>query len=106
MPKLGDVKKKPAAEEARPRKKTTAGDKSKGVVAAEFTGESQAPARIRISKGVTKNMGDYNSARVEVTIEMDVNPSKEVLAAVSHTIEVVNEIVDRELHDQVEALEL
>ncbi|QIG76121.1 hypothetical protein EVC24_100 [Rhizobium phage RHph_I4] len=33
-----------------------------------------APARIRISGGITKNLGDYNSARFDVSIELPCYP--------------------------------
>jgi hypothetical protein len=32
------------------------------------------PARVRVCGSVTRNLGDYNSARVEVSIEVPCNP--------------------------------
>ncbi|AHC30485.1 hypothetical protein CC53_gp068 [Rhizobium phage vB_RleS_L338C] len=33
-----------------------------------------APARVRISGGITKNLGDYNSARFDVSMELPCYP--------------------------------
>lgn len=82
-------------------------DKLAGIAPSDMHGEtSTAPARVRISKGVTKNMGDYNSARVDVAIEMDVTADASVLKAITITIERINTLVDDELTKQVSDLDL
>jgi hypothetical protein len=38
--------------------------------------EEVRPDRLRVSIGVTKNLGDFNSARVDASLESDVKPGE------------------------------
>jgi uncharacterized alkaline shock family protein YloU len=101
MPTLADTPKP----KAKPTKPGTT-KKIVGTHAEELTGTSTAPARVRFSKGVTKNMGDYNSARVDVTIEADVNIDVATIGAIEVTISRLDEMVTKELEKQVNDLDL
>ena len=54
------------------------------------------PAYVRIGAGVTKNMGDYESLRVDVAISMPVY-AEEVDNAVIAISDKVSDILDREV---------
>lgn len=62
------------------------------------------PARVRVSGGVTRNLGDYNSARVEVTVELPCYATEmEIRAAYSYASELVDSMVGLELAQAVGA---
>lgn len=57
-----------------------------------------SPARVRVSGSVTRNLGDYNSARVEVSIEMPCYPTEqEVRATFDWASGLLDEMVPAEL---------
>jgi hypothetical protein len=57
-----------------------------------------APARVRVSGSVTQNLGDYNSARVEVSVEMPCLPEATEVQRVYHMLSAqVDEMCRREL---------
>lgn len=57
-----------------------------------------APARVRVSGSVTRNLGDYNSARVEVMIEMPCYPvESEVRRVYDWASTLLDEMVPAEL---------
>ena len=60
---------------------------------------------VYMEKGVTKNLDNYNSARITIGITVQVNPTEEELKAVSKTIKIVNNILDIEMDEQVKGLE-
>lgn len=56
--------------------------------------EGVHPARVKMSGSVTKNMGNYNSARVEVSIDMPCLPEESEIARVAAMVESwVDEII-------------
>lgn len=59
---------------------------------------------VYVEKGVTKNMGDFNSTRVTVGITLPLNPTEAQIKAAQASIDVANEILDAELEAQVNAL--
>lgn len=62
------------------------------------------PARVRVSGGVTRNLGDYNSARVEVMVELPCYATEvEIRAAYSYASELVDNMVGLELAQAVGA---
>ena len=98
MPTLGEKK-----EAVEPKKEVKAkGKKSaeKPLVSVSETSQGQ----IYIEKGVTRNMGDYNSARVTIGVTLPLNPTKEQLEDVKKTIDVANVIVDEEIENQLKEL--
>lgn len=56
------------------------------------------PARVRMSAGVTKNMGNYESLRVDVSIEMPCDP-KAVDKVAEDTAEKVSQLLDDEVQN-------
>lgn len=64
----------------------------------------QNGATVYYEKSVTKNMGDYNSAKVTVGITLPINPTKEEIEYIKDTIEVADEIVTDEIENQVAEL--
>ena len=97
MPKM-PVKKSPHKVEKKAPVKLDADDKE-GLVAA-----IRPAGTVYVEKGVTKNMGDYNSARVTVGITLPVNPSDEDIKEAQATITIANDLLDAELEKQVDAL--
>lgn len=55
-------------------------------------------AKVRVGGGVTKNMGDYESVRVHVEIEMPCEPTWE---AVNELYPELSEYVDGRLRDEI-----
>lgn len=55
-------------------------------------------------KSLTKNLGDYNSAKITVGITLPINPTKEDIVQIKSTIEIADDIVTKELEVQVKDL--
>lgn len=59
---------------------------------------------IYYEKSVTKNLGNYESAKVTVGVTLPISPTEEEVALVKKTIEVADEIVTEELEVQLKEL--
>ena len=59
---------------------------------------------IYYEKSVTKNLGNYESAKVTVGVTLPINPSDEEIAEIKKTIEVGDNIVTDELEVQLKEL--
>ena len=59
---------------------------------------------VYIEKGVTKNMGEYNSARVTVGVSLPFGATKADIDAANASITVAIELVDKRLEEEVEKL--
>lgn len=57
------------------------------------------PARVRLGGGVTRNLGDYNSARVDVMIELPCLPE---MSEVSRVVDLLSGELDRIIPDELE----
>lgn len=55
-------------------------------------------------KSVTKNLGNYESAKVTVGVTLPISPTKDEVALIKKTIEVADEIVTEELEVQLKEL--
>ena len=55
-------------------------------------------------KSVTKNLGNYESAKVTVGVTLPVNPTSEEVAAIKKTLEIGDNIVTEELEVQLKEL--
>lgn len=66
--------------------------------------ESDSAAFVEIEKGFTKNMGDFNSAKVSVRVRLPLNPTREDFASVKATIRKVETIVESEITTQLAQL--
>lgn len=55
-------------------------------------------------KSVTKNLGEYNSAKITVGGTFPINPTEEELSLIKETFLSVDEIITEELAEQVEEL--
>jgi hypothetical protein len=60
------------------------------------------PARVRVTGSITKNLGDYNSARVEVAVEMPCQPHDEDIRE-THTYisNLLDELIPQELEKAI-----
>lgn len=57
-----------------------------------------APARLRVEGGITRNMGDYNSVRVAVAVELPALPERtEIERAYLVASDIVDDLINREL---------
>lgn len=61
-------------------------------------------ASVYYEKSLTKNLGNYESAKITVGITLPLEPSKATLASVSRTLEIADEIVTEELEVQLKDL--
>ena len=62
-----------------------------------------APARVRVVGSVTRNLGDYNSCRVEVMVELPCYPEQsEIQRAYEEASTMVDRMVAEELQVAVE----
>lgn len=59
---------------------------------------------IYYEKSVTKNLGNYESAKVTVGVTLPINPTKDEVAAVKKTLEIGDDIVTQELEIQLKEL--
>ena len=59
---------------------------------------------IYYEKSVTKNLGNYESAKVTVGVTLPICPTEEERAEIQETIEVGDEIVTKELEVQLKEL--
>ena len=59
---------------------------------------------IYYEKSVTKNLGNYESAKVTVGVTLPINPSDEEIAEIKKTIEIGDNIVTDELEVQLKEL--
>lgn len=55
-------------------------------------------------KSVTKNLGNYESAKVTVGVTLPVNPTDSEIAEIKKTLEIGDEIVTKELEIQLKDL--
>lgn len=63
--------------------------------------EVRGEGKVYVEKGVTKNMGDYNSARVTVGITLPLEPTDQEIADAVKTITIASDLLDAELEKQV-----
>lgn len=56
-------------------------------------------------KSLTKNMGNYESAKVTVGVTLPINPTREEIAQIKTTIETADNIVTEELEVQLKELD-
>ena len=59
---------------------------------------------IYYEKSVTKNLGNYESAKVTVGVTLPINPSDEEITEIKKTIEIGDNIVTDELEVQLKEL--
>lgn len=59
---------------------------------------------IYYEKSVTKNLGNYESAKITVGVTLPIKPTKEEIALINETLEIGDEIVTRELEVQLKEL--
>lgn len=59
---------------------------------------------IYYEKSVTKNLGNYESAKVTVGVTLPIQPTDEEVALIKETLEVGDEIVTKELEIQLKEL--
>lgn len=55
-------------------------------------------------KSVTKNLGNYESAKVTVGVTLPIQPTKDEVAVIKKTLETADEIVTEELEVQLKEL--
>lgn len=55
-------------------------------------------------KSLTKNLGNYESAKVTVGVTLPINPTSDELAQIKKTIEVADTLVQTELELQVKEI--
>lgn len=66
--------------------------------------EYKDTCNVYYEKSLTKNLGNYESAKVTVGVSLPVSPTKDDVAAVKKTLEVADEIVTEELEIQLKEL--
>ena len=59
---------------------------------------------IYYEKSVTKNLGNYESAKITVGVTLPIEPTDEEIAVIKKTLEVGDEIVTSELEIQIKEL--
>lgn len=55
-------------------------------------------------KSVTKNLGNYESAKVTVGVTLPISPSEDEIALIEKTLEIGDSIVTKELEVQLKEL--
>lgn len=66
--------------------------------------ESKPIGSVYVERGFTKNMGDFNSAKMSVGITLPLNPTKEDIASAVKTIKIAEDIIEAELDAELKTL--
>lgn len=103
MPKLSQEL-KPAPEKEPEEKKVSKKSHKEFVESLSPTLIATEKTEVYMEKGVTKNMGDYNSARVIVGIKLPLNPTKEQILEAKDTMKIASDLLDMELEKQIKEL--
>ena len=77
-----------------------ASKKSDSVVSSMREGNSS----VYYEKSITKNLGNYESAKVTVGVTLPICPTKDEIAVINKTLEIGDEIVTKELEVQLKEL--
>lgn len=82
---------------------------SEGPALSEKTPVKEVPNEVPrgfviVEKGITKNLGDYNSAKVTVSIQIPLGATAKDIADSKTALAIAHEIVDNELAKQVKEL--
>ena len=93
----------PKAATKPPAKKTTDDRLPFGEDAAVTTLRS-GNCTVTYEKSLTKNLGNYESAKITVAVTLPIDPSPDEVAVVKKTLEVADGIVTEELELQVREL--
>lgn len=64
----------------------------------------EGQCNVYYEKSVTKNLGNYESAKVTAGVTLPIEPSPEEVAHIKHTLEIGDEIVTKELEVQIKDL--
>lgn len=59
---------------------------------------------VHIEKGITKNIGDFNSARITIGMTLPLNYTNQDLKEARKALVVVSDIIDAEMEHQIEEL--
>lgn len=70
----------------------------------ESTKEIKDRCNVYYEKSLTKNLGNYESAKITVGVTLPVSPTKDDVCEVKKTIEIADEIVTAELELQLKEL--
>lgn len=60
------------------------------------------PARVTMSVGYTKNMGDFNSLRIDVGVEDSVQPGESMTAAADRIYDFVSDQLVARIKEETE----
>lgn len=77
-----------------------ASKKSESVVTSLREGNNN----VYYEKSITKNLGNYESAKVTVGVTLPICPTKDEIAVITETLEIGDEIVTKELEIQLKEL--
>lgn len=61
----------------------------------------QEEGYVYYEKSLTKNLGDYNSAKVTIGVTLPINPTKDTLAKIESTFEIADKMITKELEIQI-----
>ena len=61
------------------------------------TGLPEHPARLRLGGGITKNLGNFESARFDVSLDMPCHPDR-----LAETYERMSALIDARLQDEMD----
>lgn len=64
----------------------------------------EGQCNVYYEKSVTKNLGNYESAKVTVGVTLPIEPTAEEVTRIKHTLEIGDEIVTKELEIQIKDL--
>ena len=78
--------------------------KKKGSDEGLVTSLREGSANVYYEKSVTKNLGNYESAKVTVGVTLPIKPTRDEIAVIEETIETADEIITKELEIQLKEL--
>lgn len=83
-----------------PKKLVRPSEESTEVVKSRKVGSSN----VYYEKSITKNLGNYESAKITIGVTLPLDPTEEELEMVSKTFEKADEVVTKELEIQLKDL--
>ena len=64
----------------------------------------EGQCNVYYEKSVTKNLGNYESAKITVGVTLPIEPSAKEIAHIKKTLEIGDEVVTKELEIQIKDL--
>lgn len=87
-----------------PVKKLTTTSTAEGHIEGGVTFTKKEEGNVYYEKSVTKNLGNYESAKVTVGVTLPLDPKEDTIASIKRTLEIADQVITEELEIQIKEL--